>query len=180
MTDPCQQSDDPSLRSFVTATGYIFQIVGLAFAGGGCLLWTLTGYLETQLDEPIAVVSDYFQSSARVMAISLACITTTWVAGLGMIATGLGMQGERPSSGRWAMVVVAILAIVWLAGAIGLWWISAPIWKILVSAAFAGAGSMLFMLAGNSARILKLHPPPEDAGVVSDEFLQEYSRRNIE
>ena len=39
---------------------------------------------------------------------------------------------------------------------------------------------MLFMLAGNSARILKLHPPPEDAGVVTDEFLQEYSRRKIE
>lgn len=180
MTDPCQQSDDPSLRSFVTATGYIFQIVGLAFAGGGCLLWTLTGYLETQLDEPIAGVSDYFQSSARVMAISLACITTTCVAGFGLLATGLGMQGERPGSGRWGMVIAAILVMVWLAGGIGLWWISAPIWKIIVSAAFAGVGTMLFMLAGNSARILKLHPPPEDAGVVTDEFLQEYSHRKIE
>ncbi len=180
MTDPAEQSNDPSLRSFVTATGYIFQIVGLAFAGGGCLVWTLTGLLETKLDEPIAVVSDYFQSSARVMAISLACIATTCVAGLGLIATGLGMQGERPGSGRWAMVIAAILAMVWLAGAIGLTWISGPLWKILVSAAFAGVGSVLFMLAGNSARILKLHPPPADAGVVTDEFLREYSHKRIE
>ena len=127
MTDPGEQSNDPSLRSFVTATGYIFQVVGLAFAGGGCLLWTLTGYLEPTLDEPIAVVGDYFQSSARVMAINLACIATTCVAGLGLLATGLGMQGERPGSGRWAMVIAAILAIVWLAGAMGLWWISAPL-----------------------------------------------------
>ncbi|MCH8969124.1 MAG: hypothetical protein IIA66_08410, partial [Planctomycetes bacterium] len=94
--------------------------------------------------------------------------------------TGLGLQGENRSSGQWALIVTGVLAAVWWGGAVTFWIISAPIWKIIVAAFSAGAGSVLFLLAGNSARILKLHPPPDDLNVVSDEFLDKYSHRHGE
>ncbi len=37
-------------RAFVTATGFIFQVVGVVFAAGGCLLWSVSGFLEAPLD----------------------------------------------------------------------------------------------------------------------------------
>lgn len=164
-------------RAFVTATGFIFQVVGAVFAASGCVLWSVSGFLEAPLDEPINVLSDYAREGALARTIGLACVATTFVAGLGLIATGLGLQGERRTSGRWALVFAAVLAVVWCAGAISLWWVSAAYWKIIVAAFVAGAGTILLLMAGNSARILKLHPPPDDQNVVSDEWLRQYSRK---
>jgi hypothetical protein len=174
------QSGDASPRSFVTATGYVFQIVGFVLVMGGCVLWGFAGFVEDRLDEPINTASDYFKSDALAATVSLACILTTVVAGLGLLGTGLGLQGENRSSGQWALVVTGVLAAVWWGGAVTFWIISAPIWKIIVAAFSAGAGSVLFLLAGNSARILKLHPPPDDLNVVTDEFLDKYSHRHSE
>ena len=180
MIDVEAQAGDASPRAFVTATGYVFQIVGFVLVMGGCVLWGFAGFVEDRLDEPINMVGDYFKGDARVRTVSLACIISTLVSGLGLIATGLGLQGENRSSGQWALVVTGVLAAVWWGGAVTFWIISAPIWKIIVAAFSAGAGSVLFLLAGNSARILKLHPPPADANVASEEFLREYSRGEIE
>jgi len=174
------QSSDASPRAFVTATGYVFQVVGFVLVIGGCVLWGFAGFVEDRLDEPIKTTGDYFKGDALVTTVSLACILTTLVAGLGLLGTGLGLQGENRSSGQWALVVTGVLAAVWWGGAVTFWIISAPIWKIIVAAFSAGAGSVLFLLAGNSARILKLHPPPADLNVVSDEFLDKYSRRHSE
>lgn len=167
-------------RAFVTATGFIFQVVGMVLAAGGCVLWSVSGFLEAPLDEPINVLSDYAREGALARTVGLACIATTLIAGLGLIATGLGLQGERRTSGRWALVFAAVLAVVWCAGAICLWLISAPYWKVIVAAFFAGAGTILFLMAGNSARILKRHPPPDDQDAVSDEWLRQYSRKTDE
>ncbi len=174
------QASDASPRAFVTATGFVFQIVGFVLVMGGCVLWGFAGFVEDRLDEPINTASDYFKSEALAATVSLACILTTGVAGLGLLGTGLGLQGENRSSGQWALVVTGVLAAVWWGGAVTFWIISAPIWKIIVAAFSAGAGSVLFLLAGNSARILKLHPPPDDLNVVTDEFLDKYSHRDIE
>ena len=180
MTGGEARAGDASPRAFVTATGYVFQIVGLVLVLGGCVLWGFVGFVEDRLDEPINVAGDYFKRDALAATVSLACILTTLVAGLGLIGTGLGLQGENRSSGRWALVVTGALAAVWGGGALTFWFISAPIWKIIVAAFSAGAGSVLFLLAGNSARILKLHPPPDDLNVVSDEFLDKYMPRHGE
>ena len=174
------QSGEASPRAFVTATGYVFQVVGFALVMGACVLWGFAGFIEDRLDEPINTVGDYFKPDALVATVSLVCILTTLVSGLGLLGTGLGLQGENRSSGRWALGVTGVLAGVWWGGAATFWFISAPIWKIIVAAFSAGAGSVLFLLAGNSARILKLHPPPDDLNVVSDEFLDKYSRRHSE
>ncbi len=174
------QSGDASPRAFVTATGFVFQIVGFVLVMGACVLWGFAGFVEDRLDEPINMAGDYFRSDALAATVSLVCILTTLVAGLGLIGTGLGLQGENRSSGRWALIVTGVLAAVWWGGALTFWFISAPIWKIIVAAFSAGAGSVLFLLAGNSARILKLHPPPDDLNVVSDEFLDKYKPRHGE
>ena len=123
---------------------------------------------------------DYARQGALARTVGLVCIATTLITGLGLIATGLGLQGERRTSGRWALVFATALAVVWCAGAICLWWISAAYWKVIVAAFFAGAGTILFLMAGNSARILKLHPPPDEQNAVSDEWLQQYSRKTDE
>ncbi len=174
------QSGDASPRAFVTATGYVFQIVGFVLVTGGCVLWGFSGFVEDRLEEPINMAGDYFKGDALAATVSLVCILTTLVAGLGLLGTGLGLQGENRSSGQWALIVTGVLAAVWWGGAVTFWIISAPIWKIIVAAFSAGAGSVLFLLAGNSARILKLYPPPDDLNVVSDEFLDKYSRRHSE
>lgn len=180
MSDADQHTGEASPRAFVTATGFVFQMIGFVFAVGGCLLWSLTGFLEQPLAEPINVVGDYVQRGAVARTITLACLVLTLLSGVGLIATGIGMQGERRGSGRWALAITGVLAAVWLTATIGYWWFSAAPWKIITAAFFTGVGTVLFLLAGNSARILKLHPPPTDANVASEEFLREYSRGNIE
>ncbi len=180
MSDEDRQAGEASPRAFVTATGFVFQIIGFGLVMGACVLWAFAGFVEDRLDEPINTVGDYFRGDALEATVSLACILTTLVSGLGLLGTGLGLQGENRHSGQWALVVTGGLAGVWWGGSVTFWLISAPIWKIVVAAFAAGAGTVLFLLAGNSARILKLHPPPHDLNVVSDEFLEEYSRRRHE
>ncbi len=174
------QTGEANPRAFVTATGFVFQVLGFVLAGGGCLLWSISGFLEDELDQPINVVSDYVRRGVLSKTIALVCIVTTSIAGLGLIATGLGLQGERRGSGLWALAVTGILALVWWGSMVGFVWVSAVYWKIIVAAFFAGISTVLFLLAGNSSRILKLYPPPDDLSVVSDEFLEEYSRKGSE
>ena len=92
------QSGDTNPRAFVTATGFVFQIVGFALVMGGCVLWGFAGFVEDRLDEPINTAGDYFKSDALVATVSLACILTTLVAGLGLLGTGLGLQGTTRGS----------------------------------------------------------------------------------
>lgn len=173
-------SDGPHPRAFVTATGFIFQIAGLVLAGGGCCLWSASGCLQRERAVPITSVMDYFRSDARGATIGMIAVTGSFVAGLGLLAAGIGLQGERPAAGRWAVAVTALLALLWWGSGVALLFVAAELWQLGLAALLAAISTVLFLLAGNSARILRLHPPPPNHNVVTDEFLKEYSSRRHE
>ena len=128
---------------------------------GGCVLWGFAGFVEDRLNEPINTAGDYFKSDALVATVSLACILTTLVAGLGLLGTGLGLQGENRSSGQWALVVTGVLAAVWWGGAVTFWMISAPIWKIIVGFAVDDAQGRL----DNGVGLLLVEQPEVAVGL---------------
>lgn len=167
-------------RAFVTATGFVFQIIGLIMSGGGCLLWSLSDWLQEAPEAPVAGVEDLLRADVRAAAIGMAAITGSFIAGLALVATGVGLQGERPTAGRWALVAASALALLWWGCVAALWLDSAPIWQLGTAALVALLCTALFLLAGNCARILKLHPPPRDQNAVNDAFLREYSSRRHE
>ena len=51
----------PSPLAFATATGFVFQIVGLILALGGCCLWSLSGKFESPQSAPVDDVTAYVQ-----------------------------------------------------------------------------------------------------------------------
>lgn len=167
---------EPNPRAFVTATGFVFQIVGLLFASCGCVLWSLSGFFQPEAAQPIETAADYFKADTLARGIGLIDFAVTFVGGIGLLAAGLGMQSERRDSGAWAVVVCTVLAVAWWASLVGYLIAEASWWMPGVALVLACACSVLFLLAGNSARILRQHPPPRDLNIVSDEFLEKYDR----
>ena len=60
------QSGEASPRAFVTATGFVFQIIGFVLVMGACVLWGFVGFVEDRLDEPITKAGDYLKGDALV------------------------------------------------------------------------------------------------------------------
>ncbi len=180
MTLPEPRSPDPNPRAFVTASGYLFQGAGLVLACSTCCLWSISGWTQGKLHQPVDGPSDYLRLETLPWTVAMLSTVLSFAGGLGRVAGGLGLQGERPSSGRWALGISGLLAAVWwLRLAVDLWWWAG--WgRLLVNACLAVAAVLLFLLAGNCARLLRLHPPPDNLGGVSDEYLEEYSRRRHE
>ncbi len=173
-----QDTPEPSPLAFVTATGFVFQIVGLILAFGGCCLWSLSGKFEAPQATPVDEMADYVASTAvQLNTTSMVGLVVTFVAGIGLLATGMGLQGEHPSSGRTAMAVSGALAVAWWACAIAFGVIGGAYGRLLLAVLLAVGATLLFLLAGNSARLLRLHPPPADRSVVTDEFLEEQRQR---
>jgi hypothetical protein len=99
-------------------------------------------------------------------------IVTTFLGGFGLLASGLGLQGEHPRSGLAGMAASGVLTIGWIGTAVayGAW---AQLWGAAAIAGAVGVGALgLFLLAGNSARILREHPPDANRNVVTDEFIE--------
>lgn len=100
-------------------------------------------------------------------------VAVTLVGGIGLATAGIGLLGERPSSGRVAMIVTALTSLTyWVICALFLF--KTDSWSGgLVSGTFAATTSALFALAARSATVLRQHPPPPDQNVVTDEFLRQ-------
>ena len=96
----------------------------------------------------------------------------TFVCGFGLFAAGLGLQGEHPRSGVAGMVVSGVLLAVWAACLLTLLLAGGTLIQGILAAGMGLLATVLFLLAGNSARVLRLHPPPADLNVVTDEFLE--------
>ena len=99
------------------------------------------------------------------------------VGGVGLVGAGIGLQGERPSSGIVAALVTGLLSLVFWS-IFGLYCFKTESWSgRIASLFFAGLASSLFALAVRAAMILRRFPPPPDQNVVTDEFLEQYRTR---
>lgn len=98
----------------------------------------------------------------------------TLAGGVGLCGVGIGLQGERPSSGIAAFIVTGLLGLTfWII--FGIYCFRTDSWSGRITALlFAGVTSSLFALAIRSAMILRRFPPPQDQNVVTDEFLEAY------
>lgn len=102
------------------------------------------------------------------------------VGGLGLLAVGLGLQGERSGSGSAAMIVSALMAACYIVVAV-IYLVA--LGRVLVALALFGLGLLgvlLFMVAGHSAAILKKFPPPADLNVATPEILEEFRQKRLE
>ncbi len=181
----------PSPRAFASATGFVFQIVGMVYILGGCCLWSLAGRFidrpeparswwaadgaanQLEGDEPVREASDAVQLA------SAAAVIGTFIGGLALLAFGIGIQAERLSSARWGTASAASLAAVWIV-VVGAWIYSARdwaggLWGIVMTV----ANVVLALLAAESSRVLRGHPPEPDAPLDAAFVAQFEQRRNL-
>ncbi len=167
----------PSPRAFATGTGFVFQIVGFGLFLGACCLWSFSGRVFQEASRTVPNWLTYLSGAEAGRALATIGVVTTFLSGLGMVAAGLGLQGERPRSGLAAMIATGLPAAIQAAVCILLIretgsWISG-----LVPGLLAILGLVMFLLAGHSRQILRSFPPDPNQSVVSDDFLKELARK---
>lgn len=165
-------------RTFAIGTGAVLQTVGTLLALGGCCLWSTSNYFLRPADGPAARWSDFLFANPAAAAWTIGMLTS-FVGGIGLIAAGVGLQGERASSGRIAMFVSGTMTLIFVGLVVWLV-IHAAYLAALTPLALAVICGFLLALSGHSASILKHFPPPEDLSRATPEILEEHRRRREE
>jgi len=172
------ESDNP--RAFVTGAGFVLQGAGMIFMFGACGVWLFSAFFIDKADAPVDRWTDYLSSSSSTAAYITLGLLTSLVGGIGLAAVGVGLQGEKASSGYWAMGVAGLMAGLFGALSVALFTREGS-WGIGLVTASLFVGSIgLFLLACYSAGILRKHPPPQDLNDVTDEFLDAYRAKRDE
>ncbi len=176
--DSADAAPPASPRAFATTTGLVFQVVGIVYvlvAGG---YWLVSGRVQTPVANPVDSLSDYISHPQNILlAATTANILVAVAGGMAMVAFGVGLQGEQRRSGTGAMIVSAFVAMVGLI-TIVVYIVWGPAWlRAAVTAVHVVVASVLFLLAGQSASVLKRYPPPEDQSIVDDAWLEDYERQ---
>jgi hypothetical protein len=143
---PEPTGDNP--RGFSQATGFVFQAIGMVLLLVGCCVFSLSGKFQSELGRPVGSFGEWIEVAT----------VPQLVAGL----VGIGLQGDRPSAGIYAVIVTVIFAAGWWASLIAQATAGGTWWQIGLSLVMAAVGTVLFLLAGNSARTLRLNPAPPD------------------
>jgi len=180
-SDTCVDPDpSPRPRAFVTATGYVFQTVGMVYLIVFGVYWFISGRIQDRATVRIDSPADYFAAGNVLLTVTTIVVLSGVAGGLGLVALGIGLQGERRGAGASAMMVAgALAAIGWIV--VAAYVIVGPAWGgALVTAVWSAINTVLFLLAGHSAAILKRHPPPADQNVVDDAWLEQYERERRE
>lgn len=175
-----QPLETPSPRAFAIGTGVWCQTVGMVLLLGGCCLWGLSDRITTRASEPAPQWTDFLFNESFPAAIWTLGLATTFVGGLALVAVGVGLQGERAGSGRVAMVVTALMTLIYLALAVALAAGAESWYAALAPGLLAVVTGVLFLLSGNSAATLRRFPPPPDQSKATAEFLEEHRRRREE
>ncbi len=166
----------PNPRAFATTTGFLFQIVGAVYMLIAAVYGLASSCLQQQSGVPIDSVAAYFDEANVLNTITTVNVLAGLAGGLAMFTFGLGLQGERPRSGLGAMITTAALVLSALGSAI-LYALLARAWlHMSLVAVFAAVNTVLFLLAGHSAALLRRYPPPKDQNIVTDAWLEEHAR----
>jgi hypothetical protein len=102
----------------------------------------------------------------------MVAIVASFTGGLGLLAAGVGLQGEHPRSGTAALIVSGGLAAVWWGCLIAFLAAGGSLLQCVLAILMALASTILFLLAGASARVLSLYPPPADRNVAPAELFR--------
>jgi hypothetical protein len=170
--------DAPSPRAFASACGFVFQAVGATLFLASCCLWAASDKVfQIERGAGDAGFLTQLADAGSAMPVVTLGMVLTLVGGLGLAATGIGLQGERPRSGGAGMIAAGFFtaAQVVVAGLLiqrsGAW---AP---AIMPGLLAVIGLVLFMMAGYSRQLIRRFPPPTDQSRATDEFLREVQRR---
>lgn len=170
------EDSSPPPRAFVTATGYVYQLVGIVYLLGFGFYWIISGRIQAKASVQIDSLADYVAPGNVLLTVTMVMILSGVAGGLGLATLGIGLQSERRWSGVGAMVVAGSLAAIGWAG-VSMHIIYGPAWgRAVIVGGWSVINTILFLLAGYSAAILKRHPPPEDQNVVDDAWLERYDR----
>ena len=175
-----QLSTAPSPRAFATATGTVFQTAGTVFLLGSCCFSSISGLLVPHVEGGLERWTDLFTMEHASTAALAVGLITTFVGGIALITVGVGLTGEKRRSGTVATVIALVMALTYwtlsgvLALALGL------IAAAVVAAILAIISTVLFLLAGHSASVLKKFPPPPDQSAATDEILEEFRRKRAQ
>ncbi len=173
VTDSDTQS---SPRAFANTTGVVYQIAGMGYFLGGGGYWFISGRVQGRSAVRVETLGDDLDEANILLSITTANVLAAVVGGLAMMALGVGLLGDRRRSATGAMIASGLLAVINLAGAV-LYVVFGPAWLRMVVVAFLGAcNTVLFLLAGHSAAVLREHPPPADQGVVDGAWLEAFER----
>lgn len=175
---PAEQNR-PLPRAFATATGVVYQIVGVVYFFASAAYWLASGRLHAPAAVRVDTFAAFFAPANLLRTVATANVLAAVAGGLAMIAFGVGLQGEQPRSGVGAMCTSGVLLLIAVASAVvcavmGAWL------SLIVLVPLTLANGVLFMLAGHSASVLKRFPPPPDQSVVDDAWVEEYDRQRRE
>lgn len=170
----------PSPRAFAIGTGYVMQGVGFFLLLSACCFWSFSGYLFSAADPPAASWTEYLSGKHLPAGIVTGVVLVSLVGGIGLVAAGIGLQGERRTSGVVAVVTTVVMAaIYWLA--CGLLILKAGAWLPGTLSGLLGAvATILFLLSAHSAETLRRHPPPPDDPSEIEAVLDEHRKRRAE
>ena len=159
-------------------TGYVFQGAGTVLMLVGGFFWVLSGFVIDSVDEAPRRWTDYLAGDRLAPALAAIGIVASVVGGLAIATAGIGLHQDRPSSGRFALAVTALLSITyWTVGLLLL--IVCGAWAAgTVAVIMALCSTVMFLLAGQSAGLQRRFPPPAHNVITSQELaeLRESSR----
>ena len=164
-TSNSETAQAPSPRAFCQATGVVYQSVGLLLALSVCCGW---GFGASAIQDGLPSSSEVREEPTRRPAETppdrqwaSGAVWTSFAAGLGCLAAGIGLQHERRRAGQLAMLVSG-LAGTYFAAFLVFGILHPAIGRLLVAAVMVLIWLVLFLLAGHSAELLKRYPPPRD------------------
>lgn len=167
-------------RAFVTATGLVAQVFGGVLVFGSCAVWAVSALTPTSSGAPAARWMDHLTGPRETMALVTLGLFGGLVGGLGLLAAGVGMQGEKKGSASFGAAAGIVLTMLYFGLAAALVY-SAGRWLLGAAALLlglcAGAAALLCLI---SHRTLKQFPPTEDYNLLTAEILEELRRRREE
>jgi hypothetical protein len=177
-TENASGKEPPNPRGFAMATGAMFQSIGCILMLGGCCLWSFSPRLVAPDADPPEAWIGHFVDRGSAVAWTVG-VVVSFIGGLALAAVGMGLQGERPSSGRLSVIVTALLAVVFAAIAIVLV-VREDRWGVAtIPLILAGGMALLLLFALRSTYLFKRYPPPAHTEA-TDEIMEEIRRKRQE
>lgn len=175
---PQDAADNP--RAFVTASGFVLQVLGGLLAFSACLAWAISALMASSTATPTPRWTDHLSGPQSATALLTLGLFTSLVGGLGLLAAGVGMQGEKKGSALTGLIISTLMALVYVVLAV-LLIVSAH--RFLLGAAALLCGILTggaAILAAISHTTLQRFPPPGDYNLLTEEIVEEIRRKRDE
>lgn len=156
-TEASNETDNK--RPFCRGAGSVFQSVGFFLAFSTCCVWPAAYWWQDEAELRRVDAAEIEAVTNIENVLTSIGVALTFLAGMGLIAVGLGLQQDRFRTGRWALLVTSVpMLFQWYYFAMSI--LDSPTTaRIVVGGTLALLWTVLFVLAGVSADELKKQPP---------------------